>query len=70
MEGREDGGDVDVGIKEGKEEGFMDGAEEEVGTKEGGEEIVGEEDNVGSNEMDGTADGTPRVGSHGISILL
>jgi len=47
----------------------VDGAADDVGIKDGGEEIVGGEDNVGRNEMDGTADGTPRVGSHSISIL-
>ena len=57
---------------EGREEaeGLMDGADDEVGIKEGGEEVVGGEDNVGRNEMDGDVDGTPRLGSHSMSILL
>jgi len=38
----------------------MDGADDNVGIKEGGDEIVGEEDDVGLDVMDGTADGTPR----------
>ena len=47
----------------------MDGADDDVGIKEGGDEIVGEDDDVGLDEMDGTDDGTPRVVSHGISIF-
>ena len=42
------------------------------GTKDGIEVgiMVGGEDNVGLYEMDGTAEGTPRLGSHSISIFL
>ena len=58
---------------EGREEaeGFMDGGEEEVGLKDGIEVglMVGGEDNVGRKETDGTAEGTPRLGSHGMSIF-
>jgi len=59
-----------------EQSGVIVGAEEEDGLKEGRgevdgiEEIVGGEDNVGRNEMDGDVDGTPRLGSHGISIFL
>ena len=42
------------GTKDGDEEGVVDGAEEDVGL----------------DETDGTADGTPRFGSHGMSIFL
>jgi len=45
------------------------GADEDVGIKEGGEEIVGGEDEVGLDEMDGTAEGTPRLVSHRILIF-
>jgi len=55
---RETDGDVD----ETKDE--MEGREEAEGEVDGGEE------EVGVNVMDGTAEGTPRLGSHGISILL
>ena len=41
-----------------------------MGIAEGGDEIVGGEDNVGLNVMDGTADGTPRLLSHRMLILL
>jgi len=77
--GTEDGGvegvvdGVEDGEMEGREEaeGFMDGGEEEVGLKDGIEVgiMVGGEDNVGLDETDGTAEGTPRLGSHGMSIL-
>jgi len=52
-----------------EQSGVIVGNEEEDGLKEGGEEVVGGEDDVGRNEMDGTADGTPRFGSHGMSIF-
>ena len=32
--------------------------------------LVGTDDDVGLTEVDGDVDGTPRLGSHGISILL
>jgi len=51
-----------------EQSGVVVGAEEEEGIKEGGEEVVGGEDNVGLNVMDGTAEGT-RFSSHGMSIF-
>ena len=58
--------------KDGGVEGFIDGVEN--GVMEGREEVEGfmdgNEEEVGINVIDGTADGTPRLGSHGMSILL
>ena len=68
-DGDVDGCDDEVGIKEGVEEGEEDGADDDVGIEDGIEEIVGGEDDVGLSVMDGDVDGTPRLGSHGMSIL-
>ena len=70
VEGLMDGNEEDVGIKDGIEVGLMVGADEEVGIEDGIEEIVGGEDNVGLDETDGDVDGTPRLGSHSMSIFL
>ena len=63
--------DVD-GIKDGGVEGEVDGVEN--GEMEGREDaegfMVGGDEEVGIKETDGTADGTPRLGSHSISIFL
>ena len=68
---KETDGDVDR-TKDGGVEGFIDGVEN--GVMEGREEVEGfmdgNEEEVGINVIDGTADGTPRLGSHGMSILL
>ena len=79
MDGFKDGGveesidGVEDDEMEGREEaeGLMDGNEEDVGIEDGIEVglMVGGEDNVGLDETDGTAEGTPRLGSHGMSIL-
>ena len=61
VDGTKDGG-VEGSI-DGVEDGEMEGREEAVGFMDGGEE------EVGINVIDGTADGTPRLGSHGISIF-
>jgi len=61
------GADDEDGFKDGREE--IVGGDDDVGIKEGKEEIVGGEDDVGLDETDGTADGTPRLGSHEISIF-
>jgi len=71
MEGREEvEGSID-GVEDGEMEGVVDGADDDVGIKDGIEVglMVGGEDDVGLDEMDGTADGTPRLGSHGMSIF-
>jgi len=64
---------VEDGEMEGREEaeGLMEG-DDVVGLKDGIEVglMVGGEDNVGLDETDGDVDGTPRLGSHGMSILL
>jgi len=67
---KETDGDVDR-TKDGGVEGVVDGAEEEEGIKEGREVgvVVGRKEKLGLKETDGTADGTPRLASHGISIL-
>jgi len=59
MEGREDA----EGLMDGVKDGEMEGREDTEGLMDGAEE------EVGINVMDGTAEGTPRLGSHGISIL-
>jgi len=46
-----DGGDDDVGFREGVVEGVVVGGDENVGLREGREEVLGK------NEMDGLVDG-------------
>jgi len=67
---RETDGDVDR-TKDGGVEGFIDGVEdgEMEGLKEAEGLMDGDDEDVGLDVMDGTADGTPRVGSHSISIF-
>jgi len=64
---------VEDGEMEGRKEaeGLMDGGDDDVGIEDGIEEgvVVGRKEKLGLDVMDGTADGTPRLGSHGISIL-
>jgi len=71
-----DGAGEEVEIKDGVMEGLdevegeVDGTADDVGIREGREEIVGRKDKLGLDEADGTAEGTPRLSSHLMSILF
>jgi len=66
-----DGGDDNVGFKDGEMEGEVDDDGEMEGREDAEGFMDGADDNVGIEETDGDVDGkADRLGSHSMSIFL